>query len=607
MVDQDIIKNCEEQKAQIGYSANPHCGVCHGYGFVHPRGDDGQPDYAKVIDCQAEGCVEDQKRIYQSTEPAAKKKGVTKFNNFDNFKPVLGAETTVEAFKDIAFNPEAPPLLLVYGTTGNGKCLAKGTKVVMATGELREVERIKEGDRLLGPANIKIVSGVMRGFGSLYRVKQTHGLAYVVNGNHPLYLRKSVACAKARGGRMPSGNWRRPRGRYPDYGDEICISVNDYLGKSKSWKHVFYGYRGGVTFPSQYVRIDPYLLGLWLGDGDTDTIVITAADEEVRDYIYAYAQRKGMTVSPYDYPGRTPKYRIKKAHSDGLTKLFRWYNLLGNKHIPVEYLYNSRNVRLSVLAGIIDTDGSLNTNCYEVIQKSGQLAKDIQYLCHSLGLRCSIKLTQKGIKGSGFVGDYCRLNISGDIQTIPVKIKRKIPLHIRKNKNPSLSSIKVEYVGEGDFYGFDLGGDGLFLLEDFTVTHNTHLCEATVLELSKRGVDCRLWPVDDLASKLHESIPENTTELLMSSLKKLPALILDEWGLNYGSMWEEQKLEEIVVARERAELITIITSNLELAKLPPRIVSRFRDKSQARLILNAAPDYRPKKRAKRSKGETKQV
>jgi len=250
MIDEDIIKSCEEWKAEFGYAPNPYCRVCHGFGSVHPLLDTGKPDYSQVIDCQAKGCIVDQRRIYQSTEPYIKEKGVSKFNNFDNFKPVLGAETTVEAFKDIAFNPDAPPLLLVYGTTGNGK---------------------------------------------------------------------------------------------------------------------------------------------------------------------------------------------------------------------------------------------------------------------------------------------------------------------------------------------------------------TMLCESTIIELVKRGVDCRLWAVSDLVSKLKESIPENTTELLISSLKKLPALILDEWGQNYGSMWEEQKLEEIFVARERAGLITIITSNLEpdqLEKMPERIISRFRDKTQARLILNRAPDYRPKKKAR---------
>jgi len=148
---------------------------------------------------------------------------------------------------------------------------------------------------------------------------------------------------------------------------------------------------------------------------------------------------------------------------------------------------------------------------------------------------------------------------------------------------------------------FNEGAPPLLLVYGTTGNGKTHLCEATATELLKRGIDCRLWTVADLISKLKESISENTTELLMSKVKKLPALILDEWGQNYGSEWEEQKLEEIVIARERAGLITIITTNLELDQLPERVISRFRDATQARMILNEALDYRPKKRAKRKK------
>jgi len=124
----------------------------------------------------------------------------------------------------------------------------------------------------------------------------------------------------------------------------------------------------------------------------------------------------------------------------------------------------------------------------------------------------------------------------------------------------------------------------------------THLCEATIKEFLKRSIDCRLWTVPDMISQLKNSIPENTTERLMNILKVIPALILDEWGQNYGSDWEEQKLEEIVIARERNGLITIITSNLEPDQLPERIASRFRDRQQARLLNNQAGDYRPRKK-----------
>lgn len=139
----------------------------------------------------------------------------------------------------------------------------------------------------------------------------------------------------------------------------------------------------------------------------------------------------------------------------------------------------------------------------------------------------------------------------------------------------------------------------LLLVYGITGNGKTHLCEATLTELLKRGIECRMVAVADLISELKQSIPGNTTEGLISQLKTIPALILDEWGQNYRSDWEEQKIEEIIVARERAGLITIATTNLEpdqLSEYAERAISRFRDGADARLICNKAPNYRPKKR-----------
>ena len=133
----------------------------------------------------------------------------------------------------------------------------------------------------------------------------------------------------------------------------------------------------------------------------------------------------------------------------------------------------------------------------------------------------------------------------------------------------------------------------LLIVYGTTGNGKTHLCEATATELLKRGIDCRLWAVADLISQLKESISDNTTEQTISGLKRVPVLILDEWGQNYGTDWETQKLEEIVVSRERERLITIITTNLELKDLPERIVSRGRDTEDAVILLNKGVDYRP--------------
>ena len=146
---------------------------------------------------------------------------------------------------------------------------------------------------------------------------------------------------------------------------------------------------------------------------------------------------------------------------------------------------------------------------------------------------------------------------------------------------------------------FDENAPPLLIVYGGTGNGKTHLCEATTTELLKRGVDCRLWSVADLVSQLKESISDNTTEQMISGLKKLPALILDDWGQNLGSIWELQKLEEIVVAREREGFITIITTNLSLAQLEEqteRIVSRGRDQAEAVILLNSAEDYRPLKK-----------
>lgn len=149
---------------------------------------------------------------------------------------------------------------------------------------------------------------------------------------------------------------------------------------------------------------------------------------------------------------------------------------------------------------------------------------------------------------------------------------------------------------------FDKNAPPLLIVYGTHGNGKTHLCEATAAELLKRGVDCRLWAVADLVSHLKESIADNTTERMMRGLKRIPALILDDWGQNLGSAWEIQKLEEIVIARERLRLITIITTNLELAKFEEqteRIVSRGRDAAEAVILLNSAGDFRPKKKARK--------
>lgn len=138
----------------------------------------------------------------------------------------------------------------------------------------------------------------------------------------------------------------------------------------------------------------------------------------------------------------------------------------------------------------------------------------------------------------------------------------------------------------------------------------THFCEATALTLYKRGLFCRVLTMDRMMGALKEcmgSETQNSLEEVRRHYCYAERLILDDVA---GTAWEFEQLEKIIRVRHHENLFTILTSNLNIELdpnypnipfIPERIVSRFRDREKARLILNEGEDYRPKKKARRSK------
>ena len=104
-------------------------------------------------------------------------------------------------------------------------------------------------------------------------------------------------------------------------------------------------------------------------------------------------------------------------------------NLIKNKHIPEIYINNTQEVRTKVLAGLIDSDGYLSQNQYEIHQKNIQLSKDIVKLARSLGFYTISKESKKSCmyKGEKRTGIYQRMNIHIDRLTpaLPILLERK--------------------------------------------------------------------------------------------------------------------------------------------------------------------------------------
>ena len=206
-----------------------------------------------------------------------------------------------------------------------------------------------------------------------------------------------------------------------EYQRSVCIG--DILAEKHFFTKHYRVARNASQYPEQAVALSPYLVGLWLGDGTTLEPEITTIDEEVLNYLRDWAQHNGCRVVR---KGDGVTWRV---NGDGDGNLFlrhlRALGLLGNKHIPNLYKHNSSEVRLQLLAGIIDTDGHVNGRGYTVAQclKHETLMDDICEVARGLGFLVSRCSQVTSCKGRDFPSFRC--NILGNTHTIPVMISRK--------------------------------------------------------------------------------------------------------------------------------------------------------------------------------------
>jgi len=353
-------------------------------------------------------------------------------------------------------------LVIIAARPGMGKCLGKGTKVLMFDGSLKNVEDVGVEEQLMGDDSTprKVVS-IARGRENMYWVHQNHGISYRVNESHILSLKRS---------RTEGGH---------EHGEVLNIEVRDYLTKSTTFKSNYKGYKVAIEFDERPLPLEPYYLGLWLGDGQSYSSRVTNIDQEVIDYLAEYADDLDLELVEYKREGRTNNYGVtsgkqgKKGFSPQAA--LRELNLLQNKHIPQSFLVNSAKNRLALLAGLIDSDGYYDSenHVYEIVQKREGLAKQIKFLCDTLGFKTSIRTKKATIADRGFEEDVFRVRLSGDLNKIPVRVERKKARERTSIVEWRHTGIQVELDKVDDYYGFEIDGNRLFLLEDMTVTHNT--------------------------------------------------------------------------------------------------------------------------------------
>ena len=339
-----------------------------------------------------------------------------------------------------------------------GKCVAKGTRFIMFDGSIKNVEDIVVGDVLMGPdSKPRTVLATTHGIDNMYKVIPENGIEHIVNSKHPI---RTIY-------RKAYGNIVR---------EELITAPNHIkiLSLHPRWRECYALEKvNGIEFEHKDVLIDPYIFGLWIGDGDKDSARFTNPDIEVIDALKEFANANNLVCNIYNHSTSKLAKRISFTKKDCSLNWFRQaldaMSVKDNKFIPKNYICTDRESRLQFLAGIIDTDGNYDArkHNFEIIQKLESVTAGIVYIARSLGIKTTVKT--KVVNGC----TYYRIFLLSKGWIIPTRVKRKqCPKYTSLQKNPLECRFDIESVGIDEYYGFEVDGDSLCLLEDFTIFHN---------------------------------------------------------------------------------------------------------------------------------------
>lgn len=372
-----------------------------------------------------------------------------------HYTGVAKAKGVAEYVKILLENNE--PILLAGW---HRDCFGKGTKVLMYNGTIKSVEDIAVGDVLMGAdSKPRNVLSLISGNGKLFKVNPIKGDSWICSENHILAL-------------------------HAENHGYIKETANQFNNLSESQKRRRCLYRSSeIKFPNTKRVKESWLMGYWLGDGASrlNDLRIVSEDIEVFNECKKIAIKYGLKINSYSTHVENCKFYSfssgkGKWGRNKLLNMFRSYGLDRNKHIPIEYKTASIRDRRELLAGLIDSDGYVYPMacgaCFT--NKNKTLADDVAYICRSIGLSAYVKQIKRKTHYSNKIETYYNVSISGDITSIPMRVNRKMAVKRRQIKSVLRTGLKIENYGSGDYFGFEVDGDNLFLLSDFTVVHNCY-------------------------------------------------------------------------------------------------------------------------------------
>jgi replicative DNA helicase len=337
----------------------------------------------------------------------------------EDHREITGVPTGFPDLDRLTSGLQPANLVIVAARPAVGKALALDTPLPTPTG-WTTMGDVAVGDQLLGadgrPATVVAATDVLHGR-PCFEVEFSDGTVIVADARHQ-WLTETRAARKSAWAAARGYN-RTPNQRiFPSVKttEEILATLR-CNGAEQRFNHAVANTRP-LDLPPQELPLPPYALGAWLGDGHSAAARITTADPE----IVVHLEADGLWVVPgtgLTYSLRLPasppvperpcadcgrpssglaQCQACRNHHGTVQGVLRTLGVLGNKHIPTAFLRASEAQRRSLLAGLLDTDGTVApSGAVQFSVTSRRLAEDTRELIASLGYRCS--LTTKPVKG----------------------------------------------------------------------------------------------------------------------------------------------------------------------------------------------------------------
>jgi replicative DNA helicase len=374
----------------------------------------------------------------------------------EDHREITGVPTGFPDLDRLTSGLQPSNLIIVAARPAVGKALALDTPLPTPTGWTTMGE-VAVGDQLIAadgkPTTVVAAADVMDGR-PCYEVEFSDGTVIVADAQHQ-WLTQTRASRKSAWAAARRYNRARTQRILPSVKTtEEVLATLRCNGVERRLNHAVINTRP-LDLPAQELPLPPYALGAWLGDGHAASARITTADPEIVVYLEADGLRaipRGRLLYSLRLPERPPvaqrscvvcgkQFRPRTSQvrtcgrtcggrarlvsppvapptcldcgkpSSGMAQcqacrnhhgtvhgVLRSLGVLGDKHIPAIYLRASEMQRRSLLAGLLDTDGTVTGGGAVLLcTTSRQLAEDACELIVSLGYRCSI--SRKPVKG----------------------------------------------------------------------------------------------------------------------------------------------------------------------------------------------------------------